>query len=127
MLTNEQTNVFKEILLARQSQMINQVQDRFCLEASFLDPVGELSSYDNHTGFMGTDMYEREKDIALNEHAEKELEEINEALHAIDEGTYGICRVCSMDIPYERLKAVPTTDTCREHADDDTFTRNRPV
>src|SRR5690625_936258 len=118
MLTNEQTNEFKEILLARQSQMIHQVQDRFGLEASFMDAVGELSSYDNHPGDMGTEMYEREKDIALNEHAEKELEEINEALHAIDEGTYGICRVCSMDIPYDRLKAVPNADTCREHAED---------
>lgn len=127
MLTNEQIKEFKEILLARQSQMIHQVQDHFGLETSFMDSVGELSSYDNHPGDMGTEMYEREKDIALNEHAERELEEINEALHAIDEGTYGICRVCSMDISYERLKAVPTADTCREHADEDTFTRNRPV
>src|SRR5699024_8544511 len=127
MLTKEQLKKFKDILLARQSEMIRQVQDRFGLETSFMDSVGELSSYDNHPGDMGTEMYEREKDIALNEHAERELEEINEALHAIDEGTYGICRVCSMDISYERLKAVPTADTCREHADEDTFTRNRPV
>ncbi|MEI3604082.1 yteA family sporulation protein [Pseudogracilibacillus sp. SE30717A] len=129
MLTNEQTNELKEILLTRQSQMIRQVQDRFGLETSFTDAVGELSSYDNHPGDMGTEMYEREKDIALNEHAERELEEINEALHAIDEGTYGICKVCSLDIAYDRLKAVPTADTCREHAEDDEriFKRNRPV
>lgn len=129
MLTNEQISEFKEILLARQSEMISQVQDRFGLETSFMDAVGELSSYDNHPGDMGTEMYEREKDIALNEHAERELEAINEALHAIDEGTYGICRVCSMDIAYDRLKAVPTADTCREHAEDNDviFNRSRPV
>jgi len=130
MLTKEQLKKFKDILLARQSEMIRQVQDRFGLEASFMDAVGELSSYDNHPGDMGTEMYEREKDIALNEHAERELEEINKALHAIDDGTYGICRVCSMDIPLERLEAAPTADTCREHAEDDDdsiFNRNRPV
>ncbi|MEI3613024.1 yteA family sporulation protein [Pseudogracilibacillus sp. SO30301A] len=129
MLTNEQISEFKEILLARQSEMISQVQDRFGLETSFMDAVGELSSYDNHPGDMGTEMYEREKDITLNEHAERELEAINEALHAIDEGTYGICRVCSMDIAYDRLKAIPTADTCREHAEDNDviFNRNRPV
>lgn len=127
MLTNEQINEFKETLLARQSQMIHQMQDRFGLEASHMDAVGELSSYDNHPGDMGTELYERGKDIALNEHAEKELEEINKALHAIEEGTYGICRECSMDIPYDRLKAMPTADTCREHADDERFSRNRPV
>jgi len=119
--------MFKDILLARQSEIIGQVQDRFGLESAYMDSVGELSSYDNHPGDMGTELYERGKDIALNEHAERELEEINEALHAIEEGTYGICRVCSQDIAYERLQAIPTADTCKKHADEDTFTRNRPV
>lgn len=129
MLTNEQKKEFKELLLVRQGEMIQQVQDRFGLETSYMDAVGELSSYDNHPGDMATEMYEREKDIALNEHAERELEEINEALHAIDEGTYGICKVCSMDISYDRLQAIPTADTCREHAEDNDkiFKRNRPV
>lgn len=129
MLTTKRINEFKNLLLARQGQIISQVQDRFGLISSQKDAVGELSSYDNHPGDMGTEIYERGKDIALNEHAERELEAINEALHAIDEGTYGICRVCSMDIPYERLLAVPTADTCVRHSEDDndTFKRNRPV
>lgn len=120
---------FKRLLLTRQSEMISHIQDRYGLIASQTDAVGELSSYDNHPGDMATEIYERGKDIALNEHAEKELEAINEALHAIDEGTYGICRVCSMDIPYERLLAIPTADTCVQHAEDNNviFTNNRPV
>ena len=129
MLTTKRLNEFKQLLLARQSEMIDQVQDRFGLIESQTDAVGELSSYDNHPGDMATELYERGKDIALNEHAERELEAINEALHAIDEGTYGICRVCSMDIPYERLLAMPTADTCVEHSEDDNdiFKHNRPV
>lgn len=128
MLTSQQINEFKNLLLSRQSEIINQIQDRYGLTSSQKDAIGELSSYDNHPGDMGTETYERGKDLALNEHAEKELEAINEALHAIDEGTYGICKVCSMDIPYERLVALPTADTCIEHAEDtQTFTRYRPV
>src|SRR5699024_9392544 len=96
---------FKHDLLESQERIIKQLQDRFGLEASYIDSVGELSSYDNHPGDMGTELYERGKDIALNEHVEHELEAINKALHAIEEGTYGICRVCSGDIPYDRLKA----------------------
>lgn len=127
-LTSQQINEFKNLLLSRQSEIINQIQDRYGLTSSQKDAIGELSSYDNHPGDMGTETYERGKDLALNEHAEKELEAINEALHAIDEGTYGICKVCSMDIPYERLVALPTADTCIEHAEDtQTFTRYRPV
>lgn len=128
MLTSEQINEFKNLLLTRQSEIIHQIQDRFGLTASQKDAIGELSSYDNHPGDMGTETFERGKDLALTEHAENELEKINEALHAIDEGTYGICKVCSMDIPYERLLALPTADTCVEHSEaQQTFTRSRPV
>src|SRR5699024_6210954 len=70
----------------------------------------------NHPADMGTELYERGKDIALNEHTEQELEDINKALHAMEEGTYGICRICSVDIPYERLRAVTTADTCLKHS-----------
>jgi len=127
MLTAEQMNEFKSKLLNRQSQLIHQVQDHFGLEISQTDAVGELSSYDNHPADMATELYERGKDIALNEHTEQELEDINEALHAIEEGTYGICKVCSLDIPLERLIAIPTAKTCVEHAEKDTVKRNRPV
>mgnify|MGYP001476091470 FL=1 len=128
MLTSQQLSEFKQLLLTRQNEIINQIQDRYGLNSSQKDAIGELSSYDNHPGDMGTETFERGKDLALTEHAEKELEAINEALHAIDEGTYGICKVCSMDIPYERLVALPTADTCIEHAEDtQTFTRYRPV
>src|SRR5690625_4487465 len=127
MLTKEQTNKFKNMLIKRQSQLIHQVQDHFGLEFAQTESVGELSSYDNHPADMATELYEREKDIALNEHAEKELEAINEALHAIEEGTYGICKECSMDIPLERLLAIPTAETCMEHAEKNTIKRERPV
>lgn len=127
MLSKAQLNQFKQLLLQQQAEKIEQVQERFDLVSSHTDAVGELSSYDNHPGDLATEIYERGKDIALNEHAEKELEAINEALHAMDEGTYGICRECSMDIPLERLLAIPTTATCVEHAKDNTFKHSRPV
>ena len=80
------------------------------------DAVGELSSYDNHPGDTATETYEREKDLALNEHAKQELHEIEEALQAIAHSTYGTCKVCGADISFERLQAVPTTLYCREHS-----------
>ncbi len=127
MIHEEQKSKIKAKLLKRQSQLIRQLQDHFGLELSQTEAVGELSSYDNHPGDMATEIYERGKDIALNEHTERELEEINESLHAMEEGTYGICEVCSADIPFERLEANPTAKTCIEHAEKDLFKRNRPV
>ncbi|GAB3791081.1 TraR/DksA C4-type zinc finger protein [Virgibacillus kimchii] len=126
MITGEQIAQCKAALLERQTELINHVQDHFGMSLELAkESVSELSNYDNHPGDMGTELYEREKDIALNEHAETELEEINEALHAIEEGTYGICKICGADIPYERLKALPAADRCMDHAKENTFDQNR--
>lgn len=127
MITNEQQNRCKAILMEQQSRLIKQVQDHFGLQSTMQETTGELSTYDNHPADMGTELFERGKDIALNEHAEKKLEEINSALHAINEGTYGICVDCGIDIPFERLEIVPTTDRCKSHASDQVSTHDFSV
>src|SRR5699024_4849165 len=57
-------------------------------------------------------------DMTLQMRLELELSQINDSLHAMEEGTYGLCRVCSEPILYERLDALPTADTCLEHAEE---------
>ncbi|WP_067726336.1 TraR/DksA C4-type zinc finger protein [Oceanobacillus damuensis] len=128
MITKEQLSKCKADLSQRQTELIDHIKDHFGMKYEFAqETVSELSNYDNHPGDTGTELFEREKDLALNEHAENELEEINEALHAIEEGTYGICTTCGADIPYERLAAVPTTDKCIEHAKNNTFDNQRTI
>lgn len=127
-LTETELTACKRRLSARQSKLIHQLKNRFDLEISQTDAIGELSSYDNHPADLGTELFERGKDLALSDHAERELEKINESLHALAEGTYGICRICSVPIPYERLMANPTADTCVEHAEKHELNLNkRPV
>ena len=128
MITEKQLARIKQSLENREKELIHQLKDHLGMKYEFSQEVsGELSNYDNHPGDQGTELFARSKDFALNEHAEKELEAINEALHAIEEGSYGICIVCGEDIPYERLLAVPTTDRCIEHAREETFSTERPV
>lgn len=128
MITDDQLNACKNVLLSRQSELIVQVQDHYGLAMSARETSGELSNYDNHPADSGTELFERGKDLALNEHAEEELEEINEALHAIDEKTYGICVACGVDIGFERLQAVPTADHCVSHAPNESLNINsRPI
>src|SRR5699024_1306834 len=115
------------ILLREQAKLIEQTTDAGGLRQSETDAVGELSSYDNHPGDLATELYERGKDLALYQNKEQELEAINASLHAIEEGTYGICKVCSLDIPIERLAAIPTADTCMEHAQSALDMDKRPV
>lgn len=76
----------------------------------------ELSDYDNHPGDQGTELYEREKDIAISAHEMSELNLINQALERIDNDQYGHCETCGEAIDLERLKARPEANNCLEHA-----------
>ena len=44
----------------------------------------------------------------------KTLQKIDEALHRIDDGTYGICNVCGQLIRKARLQSLPFAHTCME-------------
>lgn len=89
--------------------------------------TGELSPIDNHPGDLATEVYERGKDISLLEHDEFQLERIDSALHAMEEGHYGTCAVCQRPIPYERMEAVPYTKYCKIHQPETVVSENRPV
>jgi len=55
------------------------------------DSINELSMYDNHPADIGTETFERSKDIGLKDLAQRQIKEINDALGRITEGNYGIC------------------------------------
>ncbi len=50
----------------------------------------------------------RSRIIVTREH----LEAVDRAEAAIEDGTYGTCRVCGAEIPEERLEALPDTRLC---------------
>ncbi|KUP06355.1 molecular chaperone DnaK [Bacillus coahuilensis m2-6] len=129
MITKNQTDQLRKELLQQREQFVQQLHlDEGPLnQDSERDSVGELSLYDNHPADMGTELFEREKDLAIDEHAEEELEKVNKALKAMDEGTYGQCIVCHQDIPYERLEIVPYTLYCVDHTPDQSMNEYRPV
>lgn len=94
---------------------------------SMRDETGELSPIDNHPGDLASELYEREKDISLLEQEKLQLMRINAALAAMDNGAYGLCSVCGVKIPYERLEAVPDTLFCIDHAPRHEVSERRPV
>ena len=58
--------------------------------------------------------------LALNQTDTKLLRAIDQALHRIESGTFGICMDCEETIPNARLDAVPWTRvcvTCKERQD----------
>jgi len=53
-----------------------------------------------------------ELDLALRTRVENRIEELEDALERLEEGTYGICSRCGRHIAVERLDALPQTDIC---------------
>ncbi|MFC5650222.1 TraR/DksA C4-type zinc finger protein [Paenibacillus solisilvae] len=86
---------------------------------SLKDSSGELSSYDNHPGDLGTETFERNRDMAVDQLMEEKLEQVDSALEKMESGDYGVCKVCHKEIPLERLKAIPYTALCMEHASEE--------
>ncbi len=80
------------------------------------DSISELAAHDQHIGDLGTETFEREKDLSLLEQLEAEIGDLDAALRKVDEGTYGLCEVCGREIGAERLEAMPGTRTCIDHA-----------
>ena len=74
--------------------------------------VGEDSAYDQHPGDLGTETFERGKDLGLKDGLEISMARVRGALERIRKGTYGFCLSCRQPIPVERLRAVPEAELC---------------
>ncbi|MCR4443053.1 MAG: TraR/DksA C4-type zinc finger protein [Peptococcaceae bacterium] len=84
------------------------------LRVPLKESAHELSLYDNHPGDVGNATFERELDLGLMLINEDRLSMIEEALRAIDSGTYGLCQSCGREIGFDRLEAIPYTLLCRD-------------
>lgn len=130
MLTNDQLNGLKQTLIDEKEMLNTQIEGNHedgYLDGSQREATGELSSYDNHPADSGTELFERSKNLAMDEHHEGQIDKIDSALKAIEEGTYGKCAECGKEIPFERLEAVPYTLYCVDHSQEQSLSTDRPA
>ena len=76
------------------------------------ESLGELSSADQHQADVGTETFNRERDLSILEQVEGELADVEHALRRLDAGTYGFCEACGKPIADDRLEAVPAARFC---------------
>ncbi|MCY0886953.1 MAG: TraR/DksA C4-type zinc finger protein [Alicyclobacillaceae bacterium] len=94
------------------------------------EETSELSVYDNHPADVASEVLDREVRLGQWVADTDYLTEIDEALAAIDAGTYGVCRVCHVPLEPERLEAYPTALTCvrcKRAAEGARLLHHRPV
>ena len=100
----------------RITDLINQLDDngvtRFNAEVA-----SELSFYDNHPSDIASETFEVEKGRALEANERALPDKIDDAVRAIDEGSYGKCQKCGKEIDKERLDFLPYALNCIECED----------
>jgi RNA polymerase-binding transcription factor DksA len=70
------------------------------------------STQAQHQADIGTETFNRERDLSVLESIEAELSDVEHALRRIDEGTYGRCEACGKPIGDDRLEALPAARFC---------------
>jgi RNA polymerase-binding protein DksA len=108
-LTKKQLEHFKEKLLEERTRVLEEMDELQAtnLKQSISEASGENSRYSYHLGDVASLSYGREFSMGLAERQQKYLEQVDEALQRIEDGTYGICKVTGETIAVERLEEVP--------------------
>ncbi len=123
----------KEALINEKNSLMEQLKSEEGMAGGvpMKESVTELSTADNHPADMGSELFERSKDLSIFEKQLFILRNVEDALMKLEAegGNYGICEQCGHHINEERLEAVPYTKycmRCQEEAER-IFTGFRPV
>lgn len=79
------------------------------------DSLSELSTVDQHPADVGSETFERTKDLSVQEEVTGRLDDVERAFAKVADGSYGTCEQCGEPIPDERLEAIPAARYCVEH------------
>lgn len=125
----EQLKYFKDRLLSEKHRLQQEIAnlDKDGLDYSLGYSTSELSRYDNHPADLGSESFERGKDIALRDNLNLMLQDIESALNNIKSNHYGICNRCGRQISMERLKALPWATACIACQREGEVVSDRPV
>ena len=115
MMSNDLCNEQHDQLLAEQQRLEHEIANLSgsgTRSDTFL--ADETDAVDQHPADEGSELFEREKNLTVQRTLEATLQEVNEALHKFDEGTYGLCEICGQPIGEKRLRAMPEATHCIE-------------
>ena len=110
-LTKKDVKHFKEVLLMKRQALLvdaNHLEEEAVRKSKDDAATLDISNFAD----LGTDNYEQELDLSMLEHQGQTLREIDEALERIENGTFGVCDLCSKPLTKGRLTAQPHARSC---------------
>ena len=106
MLTKPQLEEFRQHLEEERTELLarKETLDRRLARNESYNEANDL-------GDSAWQVLTKEEILSERNRLTEQLEEIDDALKRIDQGTYGLSKVSGKPIPVERLKAMPTATT----------------
>jgi DnaK suppressor protein len=112
---------FRELLLTLRARVRGDVE-QMTSEALDRNGDGAESKSPTHLAELGTETYEQDFALRRVENEQELLDEVDEALARIDNGTFGLCLSClesgvapaKAQIPKARLRVIPYARNCVE-------------
>jgi len=113
-MNKEDLEYFRKLILEKRAQASDELEEleRVSRSEAAQESSEDRSAYSLHMADHGTDAMEREKNLLFAQRSDDYIEYLNEALQRIEEGSFGVCRVCGGEIGRARLEAVPTATQC---------------
>jgi DnaK suppressor protein len=113
-LSQAEIEHFETLLLEKRRELLGNVKSME--DETLKRDRTDLSNLPLHMGDMGTDTYETDNALSLVDGERRILDEIDQALGRISDGTYGICLGSGKPISKPRLQAIPWTKYSIEYA-----------
>ena len=102
--------------LDRERSRLEAIRDGFLADGLTIESeeeaLGDMPVSSQHQADVGTETFERERDISIYEQVAAELADVEHALRRLDDGTYGQCEACGRPIEDARLQALPAARFC---------------
>jgi DnaK suppressor protein len=103
----------REQLLEMKAKLLAEIDSTLRAEREGNKDVG-MDTYD-----LASEERDREINSILSDRDRVKLKQIDDALERMDEGTYGVCESCGLEIAEERLEAMPFSRLCRDCQQDE--------
>jgi DnaK suppressor protein len=98
----------RENLLETKDKLLGEIDSELRAERESNKDEG-MDSYD-----LASEERDREINFILSDRERIKLKQIDDALERLDQGNYGVCESCGLEIAEERLTAMPFSRLCRD-------------
>jgi DnaK suppressor protein len=110
-MTSPEFNALRELLAAEAARLLADIQ-------AHREQLVEPASATGNSFIAGTEGADAdaddERELALLQRSQRELDDVNAALRKLDSGRYGQCERCGETIAPARLQALPRARLCLE-------------